>query len=43
MESKLHFDSIDELNSLDTLLLDKDHRIVLDRDSDSVFDDWFQL
>ncbi len=29
------FDTIDELNSLDTLLLDKDHRIVLDRDSDS--------
>ena len=29
------FDTIDELSSLDTLLLDKDHRIVLDRDSDS--------
>ncbi len=30
------FDTIDELSSLDTLLLDKDHRIVLDRDSDPV-------
>jgi signal transduction histidine kinase len=30
------FESINELNSLDTLLLDKDQRIVLDRDSDSV-------
>ncbi len=30
------FDSIHELNSLDTLLLDKDQRIVLDRDSDPV-------
>jgi signal transduction histidine kinase len=28
------FDSINELNSIDTLLLDKDHRIVLDRDTD---------
>jgi two-component system OmpR family sensor kinase/two-component system sensor histidine kinase BaeS len=33
---EIAFDSIDELNALDTLLLDKDHRIVLDRDSDSV-------
>ncbi|MBL8101279.1 MAG: HAMP domain-containing protein [Anaerolineales bacterium] len=30
------FDTIDELSSLETLLLDKDHRIVLDRDSDPV-------
>jgi signal transduction histidine kinase len=30
------FDSINELNSLDTLLLDKEQRIVLDRDSDPV-------
>lgn len=29
------FDTIDELKSIDTLLLDKDHRIVLDHDSDS--------
>jgi two-component system OmpR family sensor kinase/two-component system sensor histidine kinase BaeS len=28
------FDTIDELKSIETLLLDKDHRIVLDRDSD---------
>ncbi len=29
------FDTIDELSSIDTLLLDKEYRIVLDRDSDS--------
>lgn len=33
---ELIFESMDELNSLDTLLLDNEQRVVLDRDSDSV-------